>query len=805
MLDVSLIAKTAGKADDGNVVFWKDYRVTVLFDRLFRIEKSAAKKYRDSATQTVWFRNMPKCKFKVSLFEDKAEISTDKCTLILDEDREKCAIISDGKRVKLNNDKNLKGTCRTLDKCDGDDCYVGLFDGDRKTKVKVQLDDGVCSLNGVAVLNDGESLTLSDSGVVLPEKADGSDEYVFAYGDDYRGAVKAFLKISGNIPMIPRYALGNWWSRYHAYTDKEYIALMNKFKDENIPLTVATVDMDWHYSDNVVKEKNIDLKYNNSFNSHYPIGWTGYSWNVNLFPDHKKFLQTLHEMNLHVSLNEHPADGVRYWEDAYEEMATAMGIDPKTKQAVLFDIADEKFIDNYFDILHTPEEKDGVDFWWIDWQQGTNTKMENLDPLWSLNHYHYLHASQNKGNALILSRYAGIGSHRYPLGFSGDTFVSWKTLQFLPYFTATASNIAYSWWSHDIGGHLLGEQDGELYLRHIQFGVFSPINRLHCCNSPSTTKEPCVYKNGVGGIVADWLRLRHKMIPFLYSADYRCYSNAEQLIEPLYYEYKTSAAYKMKNEYIFGKNLLVAPVTEHTKNDGYARVKVWLPQGVWTDVFTQDVYSVSDKNGKVMTMLRNLDSIPVLAKSGTIFPLSLDEGNSVSNPEKMQINVYFGNGEFSLYEGDEDASCITGFNLSYAEENGRCTQNLTIKPSGDLSVLPQKRSFTFNFINIFDPAAVVYVNDKAVEDFDSADDLTFTLSINAGDSLSIKVEYKKADEVSFCIKKALKILQQSNGNYEQKDLLYFAMEKAKDKKEIIDLIESSGVRAEVKTKLKEIL
>ena len=261
----------------------------------------------------------------------------------------------------------------------------------------------------------------------------------------------------------------------------------------------------------------------------------------------------------------------------------------------------------------------------------------------------------------------------------------------------------------------------------------------------------------------------------------------------------------MKNEYIFGKNLLVAPVTEHTKNDGYARVKVWLPQGVWTDVFTQDVYSVSDKNGKVMTMLRNLDSIPVLAKSGTIFPLSLDEGNSVSNPEKMQINVYFGNGEFSLYEGDEDASCITGFNLSYAEENGRCTQNLTIKPSGDLSVLPQKRSFTFNFINIFDPAAVVYVNDKAVEDFDSADDLTFTLSINAGDSLSIKVEYKKADEVSFCIKKALKILQQSNGNYEQKDLLYFAMEKAKDKKEIIDLIESSGVRAEVKTKLKEIL
>ena len=96
-----------------------------------------------------------------------------------------------------------------------------------------------------------------------------------------------------------------------------------------------------------------------------------------------------------------------------------------------------------------------------------------------LNHYHYLDSGRRGNRRLTFSRYAGLGSHRYPIGFSGDTVISWDSLDFQPYFTATASNVGYGWWSHDIGGHMKGTKDDELATRWVQLGVFSPINRLH--------------------------------------------------------------------------------------------------------------------------------------------------------------------------------------------------------------------------------------------------------------------------------------------------------------------------------------
>ena len=157
----------------------------------------------------------------------------------------------------------------------------------------------------------------------------------------------------------------------------------------------------------------------------------------------------------------------------------------------MFDITDPEFLEAYFETVLHPMEKEGVDFWWLDWQQGNTTKIEGLDPLWMLNHYHYLDSRRLGTRGLTFSRYAGPGSHRYPVGFSGDTVISWESLDFQPYFTANASNIGYGWWSHDIGGHMLGVRDDELTTRWVQFGVFSPINRLHSTDNPFNGKEPC--------------------------------------------------------------------------------------------------------------------------------------------------------------------------------------------------------------------------------------------------------------------------------------------------------------------------
>ena len=110
-------------------------------------------------------------------------------------------------------------------------------------------------------------------------------------------------------------------------------------------------------------------------------------------------------------------------------------------------------------------EKQGVDFWWIDWQQKGGSSVRGIDPLFMLNHTRYLYSARKGDAGLTFSRYAGPGSHRYPVGFSGDSFITWDSLAFQPYFTATAANIGYGWWSHDIGGHMHGIRDEELQTR----------------------------------------------------------------------------------------------------------------------------------------------------------------------------------------------------------------------------------------------------------------------------------------------------------------------------------------------------
>ena len=693
MLDKHLIAKTAPVANEENIVLFGEYRITVLYDRLFRIEKSKDGEFSDLATQSVWFRNMPAVCFEVTRTSTYVNIATDRVTLHLEADLADSYIIIDGKRTAINNEGNLLGTTRTLDCCDGD--YFTIKD------TRVELGVGVCSRTGLAVIDDTSSLRLDECGRLMPKSNNEFDLYVFAYGTEYREAVKALYAITGKVPMLPRFAFGNWWSRYHAYSDEEYLHLMDKFAEYGIPFTVATVDMDWHYSNDIDRQKKLTEsgKMNDPLRgtTSKRVGWTGYSWNTELFPDYKRFLNDLKERGLKTTLNLHPAEGVRFFEDMYEEMAVAMGIDPKTEERVKFDIANDDFVDAYFKILHHPYERDGVDFWWIDWQQGTSSAMEGLDPLWALNHYHYYDNGRDGKHPLIMSRYAGIGSHRYPIGFSGDTHITWDTLSYLPYFTLTSTNVGYTWWGHDLGGHFHGQKEDELYLRFLQFGVFNPLLRLHCANSVVLTQEPWAYKSGISELAREAMLLRHRLIPFLYTANRRVHSEGLGLMEPMYYAWPDAKeSYEVKNQYLFAGELIVAPVTERSDSNGIAKVRVWLPEGKYTDVFTGDVYEINN-GGRWVDMYRHLNSIPVLAKSGTVIPMSLDGGNSSDNPKKLSVEIYNGNNTYVMYEDNEvGVAAYTTFKNS--ESHGK--ESVTVSFSGNTEVLPDERSITLKFKNI---------------------------------------------------------------------------------------------------------
>ncbi len=723
MLHSHLLAKTAPVVNGENTVLWKDFRVSVLADGLFRIEKDSDKVFCDSATQSIWFRNMPRVDFQVKKGETLT-VKTAKAALVLCEDVMSSTVTVDENTVMLSKIKNLPGAYRSLDQCNGD-MFTDYKDPNKKHKIT--LEDGIVSECGVGMHNDTKSLILTDDGHLVARDDDELDLYIFAHGKDFRGALHDLYMISGSVPLIPKYAFGNWWSRYHEYTEKEYLHILDSLAERDVPLTVATIDMDWHWSTTLDEKKGITASGKNDEYHGGAKGWTGYSWNTDLFPDYKKFLQKIKDRNLKITLNLHPAVGVRYFEDMYEEMARAMGINPESEQVIPFDFTSDDFINAYFDILHKPYEKDGVEFWWIDWQQGTTTSTPGLDPLWALNHYHMLDNAKEH-LPLILSRYCGIGSHRYPLGFSGDTHMTWESLDYIPYFTAMGTNAGYTWWSHDIGGHTLGYKDDELYMRYVQFGVFSPINRLHCTSSNVVTKEPSYFMNGTGMIAEEFLRLRHRMIPLLYSEAYNTHENGQALIEPMYYAYPESAdAYNAPGQYMFASKFIVAPITSKGDGKGLATKRVWLPEGKWTDIFTGDEYS----GDRWIDMTRWQDTIPVLAGEGAVFVLDgRRHTNNIDNPDLLEVMLFNGEGEYVLHEDKDSARLDTTFTLTASKGK----QTLTVHTEGDKSVVPT-RTYKLKFKNIRKGDILVLADGKNTE-FDFFD---------AGEYLEVIIENASAD------------------------------------------------------------
>lgn len=630
---------TRAKAKKENVIEFDGGRITVLTDSLFRVERGTLT---DLPTQIVWFRDFASPVFEHETTNGIITVRTERAVFEYHIKSGRVAVNPKGfGRVTRFSAGVLPGTRRTLDMTNG----------------RVRLQKSVLSRRGAAVMND-DTLVMNGEDFVS-RGARFSDKYYFAYGARYRECIADLFRLTGAAPLLPKFVFGNWWSRYHAYTADEYVALMERFAARNVPFTVATIDMDWHWVD-VEKRfgKQLTLPSDDSPEAHMlglrsSPGWTGYSVNTELFPDFGAFLNKLKELGLIVTMNLHPAQGIRPFEDCYDAFARYMGRDPAERKTIGFSLKNKKFIDAYFDIALAPYERAGVRFWWIDWQQGKKCDVPGLDPLWALNHLHIADMAAKGMRPLILSRYAGPGSHRYPLGFSGDSAMTFRTLTFQPYMTACASNVAYSWWSHDIGGHHFGYKDDELYLRWIQFGVFSPIMRLHSTSDPFMGKEPWKSSAAVSLAAERYLRLRHRLIPYLYSMNFRTHRRLRALTEPMYYAYDAPEAYRARNQYYFGDKLVVCPVTRRaSRKTGLAYTDLWVPEGRYTDVFTGRIY----KKGKYR-IYRDREDIPVFALPGAIIPMYRDaRDNYIGNDKPLDIVFYRGKGEFELYFDDGDGT-----------------------------------------------------------------------------------------------------------------------------------------------------
>ena len=700
---------------DNKMVFkGVNYRITVLSERLIRFEYSLDGKFQDNATELVHNRNFPVPKIKMEQ-DDKFLVITTKY-FVLQYAKEKPY-----KGPSFAPDSNLKVKLVNTDK-------LWYFDHPEARNFKgsafsiedfgseTTLSKGLYSTDGFALLDDSRSMIIDENGVMLPNTNKRQDFYLFLYRRDFGLCLKDYFTLTGYPPLIPRYALGIWWNRDQIYSFEDTKKLVNVFNKHDIPLSVLLLSEFWHNKD----KKN------------YNLYKTGYTFNKELFPNPEVFTKYMHERGIRVGLNIDGTDGISNMDDGYLKMCEELNF--PTDTVIPFKVLNQEFMVSYLDKLIKPLYNLGVDFFWLDSKDEIVTRV--------LNYYHFNDFKKFPDKrGMILSRNGGKASHLYPAHYSGETKVGWDTLKYLPYFNSTASNIGLSFWSHDVGGYKSGIEDSELYLRHVQFATFSPIFRFSAKRGAYYKREPWRWDTKTYTIVKEYSKLRHRLIPYIYTESYKYHKTCLPLVQPLYYYYPELFDEPIyRNEYYFGSQLLVAPITKPKDNImDRAIEKIFLPKGIWYDLKTGKKF-IGNKH--YVSFFKDED-YPVFAKAGSIIPLAcLDDNiNNTSSPKKMELQIFPGNSSsYRLYEDDgvtslhkEGYYIITAIDFNYASDN----YTLSISPvEGKTGIISDSRDYIVRFKNTRMPEKVtVILNNKIYENFSTKiDDNDFVIEIKNVDT-----------------------------------------------------------------------
>ena len=712
LLPVAVSANEDPKADDRAIVVAGNARFTVLTPQLIRMEWSEDAVFEDRATLTFVNRKTEVPQFKVTNSRNKVVIRTDKLTLTylksgkFSADNLSAEFMLGGKKVVWHygdeDSQNLMGTTRTLDKADG----WNLNPSD-------PMEPGVVSRSGWSVVDDSQRHLFVDTPthwqkwVECRTDVDRQDLYLFAYGHEYMQAVKDYISLAGRIPLPPKYAFGYWWSRYWQYSDNELRDLIGQMRSLDIPIDVLIIDMDWH--------ETWGLRRKNARKDEYDqrIGWTGYTWKEQLFPAPGTFFEWCRSEKLKTALNLHPASGIQPYEEPYKRFVEEYGWTEEGK-SVPFKIDEQKWADAYFNSVLGPFEKIGVDFWWLDWQQWKQSKYtKNLSNTFWLNYTFNRHAEQRgEERPMIYHRWGGLGSHRYQVGFSGDTYISWESLSFLPWFTSTASNVGYGYWGHDIGGHTFkireSQTEPELYLRWLQYGVFTPIFKTHCTKNSNIERRIWQFPNHFF-YMRDAIRMRYTLAPYIYNAARQAFDTGISMCRPMYYYYpECNEAYDMKEQYMFGDDLLVSAIVKPVDSlTGIAERDIWFPEGLWYDMASGKLI----EGGQSLTLSYTLAENPYFARAGAIIPMNPKSVESLQTPSDTLVLTFVpgADGELSLYEDD-------GLSKNYAEQYATTKITKSAADSGLRVVIsarngsyksaPESRKYELRFPAQMPPVAV---------------------------------------------------------------------------------------------------
>ena len=712
-------------ADAGAVVISGNARFTVLTDRVIRIEWSSLNStFLDNATTAVLNRNLPVPKFTATTTGGLLSINTDKVSLQYKVGQKFSSDTLSSKgdfgswKFDQQNTGNLLGTIKSLD-------LLGptSLNCTENKNITVHGEDlhcswGLISRDGWAVIDDSKTYALDSDNWWTKENPMQEDLYLFAHGLDFKGALADFVKISGKIAMPPKNVWGTWFTRWFNFNANDLRDIVSEYSNRHLPLDVLVLDMDWH-----VKP-----------------AWGSYTWDSHLFPAPKDVM--LDYMKTHKGLttlaNIHDDNGIVKGEAAHSEAVKAMGLPSDTGDIPFQICTNQEYAKALEDAVLLPVEQDGIDYWWIDWQQGGNhggcAGLLQNPTIWTnkIRATDHLRRGENK-RGLVLARWGGLGSHRYQVGFSGDVAgVTWESLAYQPYFSMTSTNVGYGFWSHDIVGP--GGQDDdklELYTRWLQWATYSGVFRSHDRGSSAGSCAgdfPSTTTSNTCTVVKPWnvplkyfkanraaLQRRAALVPLTYTLARTAYDVGLGPLRPMYYEYpKLNAAYNAdshgnQGQYFFGDDMVVSPITSPSSNatSYLASKKWWVPPGKWIEKNSHDMLSGNDDGSTFVSRLYALDEIPVLVRAGAVLttsPSVLGDTIGVAGRQfdSFVHEIYPGaaNGSSMIYEDDgatlnyHTTDSFARTTVFYSRNSDESSMDITVSTVGTYDKLPKERSST---------------------------------------------------------------------------------------------------------------
>jgi len=563
--------------------------------------------------------------------------------------------------------------------------------------------------------NAGESMFEDDNnGTTFSSSVAKLEDYYFMYKDgSHDGVIAAIRDLTGQATMFPLWAMGYWQCRERYKTSDELCDVLDYYRQHHIPLD--GIVQDWQYW-------GCDSNWNAmQFDNPYYSNKVGDAKQMKYLPNDlrkqaeeliasgkqprikspQEMVDYVHKHNAHLMISIWPDFGP--WTKPYEELDKIGALFPfetwpKNAGAKVYDPWNPEARDIYWKYL-TNLYKMGFDAWWTDSTEPDHTEhagdrdylthdgswrsVKNSFPIVT-NRGIYEHQRATRGSdakrMIQMTRCSSFGIQHYAaFSWSGDVTTDWKVLkQQIP------SGLNYitcgiPFWNTDIGGFFGWDYNNdphspamqELQVRWMQFGAFCPLMRNHS-SSPMVSE---IYHFGEPGYWAydvqkKYIELRYRLLPYIYSNAGDVVLNSGSMMRPLMFDFASDKkAVALGDEYMFGRSLLVKPVTDplYTWRDEHknghaiypdvakasAPVDVYLPQGTkWWDLWDNRCY----EGGRTIKRLAPIDIIPVFVKAGSILPWGPQvEYSSEKSWDNLEMRIYSGaDGEFCLYEDEFD-------------------------------------------------------------------------------------------------------------------------------------------------------